>query len=247
MLTRPTIALAVGVFAAALGASPVFAQHGGAGRGFAAPHGQTFTIRGGNGQGRDFGPGRRVFVGSPWFVPPYYPYDWYGEGTPPPPQPPVQVVYLTPPAPPPPPAAPLPPPQSLLLVNQDGQWVRVATGNEMPVGPLSSPPGGPPPAASSAKKGAAGSGPTANVQAPAQAVAPVKTILVFRDGHREEVDRYVIQGNTIYASSDYWRTGSWTTRIPMSQLDVPATISANQARGVKFALPTGPDEVVAGL
>jgi predicted amidohydrolase len=67
---------------------------------------------------------------------------------------------------------------------------------------------------------------------------------VFRDGHREEVNRYVIQGDVIYASADYWSTGSWSNRIPMSQLDVLATVKANRERGVQFDLPSGPNEVV---
>ena len=74
-----------------------------------------------------------------------------------------------------------------------------------------------------------------------------KTVLVFRDGHKEAVTKYVIKGNTLYASVDYWSTGSWMKEIPLSELNVPATLKLNQQRGVKFKLPSGPNEVVIGL
>jgi hypothetical protein len=240
MLSRPTIALAVGVLAGALCAPPAFAQFrggGGGGRGFVPSRGPTYVIRGGSGRGRAFEHARGAYIGSPWFVPPYYPDEGYEEGAVPPSEPPVQVVYLTPPAPPPPPS---PPPESLLLVSQGGQWVRVPTGNQIPAGPLSNQPGAP--SASGAQPGS--SGQSASGQTPA---AAPKTVLVFRDGHREVVDRYVIQGDTIYASSEYWRTGSWTTKIPISQLDVPATVKANEEAGTKFDLPSGPNEVVVSF
>ena len=76
---------------------------------------------------------------------------------------------------------------------------------------------------------------------------PRKTVLVFIDGLKEEVIKYVIKGNMLYASVDYWSTGSWTRAIPLSQLNVPATIKLNQKRGLRFRLPSGPNEIVIGL
>jgi hypothetical protein len=70
-----------------------------------------------------------------------------------------------------------------------------------------------------------------------------RAVLVFRDGHREEIERYVIQNDVIYANADYWSTGSWKRKIPTAQLDVPATLSLNQQRGGRFSLPSGPGEV----
>ena len=69
-------------------------------------------------------------------------------------------------------------------------------------------------------------------------------VLVFRDGHTEEVEKYVIQGGVINARSDYWSTGSWTRKIPIAELDVPATLKLNEERGGKFSLPSGPSEIV---
>ena len=59
-------------------------------------------------------------------------------------------------------------------------------------------------------------------------------VLVFRDGHREEIGKYVVVGTTLYASADYWSSGSWTRKVRLSALDVPATLKLNQDRDTKF-------------
>jgi hypothetical protein len=69
-------------------------------------------------------------------------------------------------------------------------------------------------------------------------------VLVFRDGRREEIGKYVIVGPTIYASADYWSSGSWTRKVQIAELDVPATLKLNQERGTRFSLPSGPNEVM---
>jgi hypothetical protein len=69
-------------------------------------------------------------------------------------------------------------------------------------------------------------------------------VLVYRDGHSEEVSSYSIIGRVIYTKSDYWTSGAWTRTIQIADLDVPATLKQNQQRGVKFDLPSGPDEVI---
>jgi hypothetical protein len=69
-------------------------------------------------------------------------------------------------------------------------------------------------------------------------------VLVFRDGHEEEVKSYTIIGNTLYAKANYWASGSWTREIGIADLDVPATLKLNQERGTKFRLPSGPQEVM---
>ncbi len=69
-------------------------------------------------------------------------------------------------------------------------------------------------------------------------------ILIFRDASRTEVNRYAIIDGVLYADTDYLTTGSWTRRIRLSDLNLPATVATNQDRGVKFLLPTGPNQVV---
>ncbi|MGA8151253.1 MAG: hypothetical protein WB952_09915 [Terriglobales bacterium] len=69
-------------------------------------------------------------------------------------------------------------------------------------------------------------------------------VLIFRDGHQEQVRDYVIAGGVLYASGNYWQSGSWRKDVQLSALDIPATLNANQNHGVKFVLPSGPNEVV---
>ena len=57
------------------------------------------------------------------------------------------------------------------------------------------------------------------------------TVLVFRDGHKQEVSNYAIMGQTVYVFD------SRTQKIALGDLDVPATIKANDDRGVEFQLP----------
>jgi hypothetical protein len=69
-------------------------------------------------------------------------------------------------------------------------------------------------------------------------------ILVYRDGHREEVSDYAIAGGVLYARGSFWQDGYWTKNIQLAALDIPATMKANQEGGVKFVLPSLPNEVV---
>ena len=69
-------------------------------------------------------------------------------------------------------------------------------------------------------------------------------VLVFRDGHQEEIKNYTIIDKALYASANYWTSGSWTRKINIDNLNVPATLKLNQERGSQFSLPSGPQEVV---
>jgi hypothetical protein len=69
------------------------------------------------------------------------------------------------------------------------------------------------------------------------------TVLVYRDGHREEVPDYAIVGRVLYVHGG--ETGSYGIKnIEISTLDLAATIETNRQNGVNFVLPTGPNEVV---
>lgn len=80
---------------------------------------------------------------------------------------------------------------------------------------------------------AAAPGNTADGGPPAQAEDP--SVLVFRDGHRLEVQNYAIVGDTLY---DF--TPGHLRKVPLSQLDLTATVKANDDRGVDFILPAPP-------
>ena len=76
-----------------------------------------------------------------------------------------------------------------------------------------------------------GPSPAPSAQASIPAVEP-KTALVFRDGHKEEVVNYAIVGDQLYDFT------SGKRRIAITELDIPATAKANEARGMDFQLPT---------
>ncbi len=58
------------------------------------------------------------------------------------------------------------------------------------------------------------------------------TALVFRDQHVEEVHNYAIAGGTLWVLSD-----KSAKKIPLTQLDVAATVKMNDDRGVDFQVP----------
>ena len=190
-----------------------------------------------------FGGGSRARYGRPLhssagyiFYPDFYDYGYdsgyeYEGG---PQGAPVQIAYAQPNVPAPP-AQKEKPAASLILEEHDGQWVRVLTGSQLPVQGQ--------PAAKQYAPVPSHPGYMESRDTPSQAKLPPAT-LVFRDGHQEQVDKYVIHGNALYMDSDYFKTGSWTREIPLNQIDIPASVKANADRGTKFNLPSGPNEVV---
>lgn len=75
--------------------------------------------------------------------------------------------------------------------------------------------------------------------APNQESAPVAEqrqapaiVLVYKDGHEREVQNYAIMGNYLYD------IGSFVAqKIPLADLNLKATLKANDDRGVDFSLP----------
>jgi hypothetical protein len=65
---------------------------------------------------------------------------------------------------------------------------------------------------------------------PEPAVQP-KTVLIFRDGHQEEVQNYAIVGEQLI---DF---GETRRKITLASLDLQATVKANDERGIDFTLP----------
>ncbi len=198
---------------------PAFSQRRVMGRGFVRQH-----------------RARRYFPGS-LYAPYFYPdYDYGYDSEPPiteasPPQIGEQVAQPVSPA-----LVPAPP-DSVVLELQGDHWVRVTNyGQSQTDGPSGQPePGQAPSPQTAAPRRIQVSEPPAEVPA---------AILVFRDGHREEIEKYTVVGATLYTSADYWSSGSWTRRVQLRELDVPATLKLNQERNAKFSLPAGPDEVM---
>ena len=67
---------------------------------------------------------------------------------------------------------------------------------------------------------------------PSTETPSVSTILVFRDGHRIEVQGYAIVGQTLWALTE-----QISTQISISDLDLETTQKENAERGVRFPLP----------
>lgn len=200
------------------------------------PHGSSRGVRQG---GSLTGPPNRRYsrrsrsYAAPYLYPPYYYSDYYSEPAPTTEAQPSRVVVIERSEPraaaPPPP----PPPDALVLERQGNHWVRVTSSGRQEAG------------TQSGQKGGAQAS-TQRAPTPQQSVAiePPREVppatLVFRDGHKEEITRYTIVGGTIYTNADYWNNGSWTKKVPLAELNIPATLELNRERGANFSLPSGP-------
>jgi hypothetical protein len=160
---------------------------------------------------------------SPYF---YYPDYDYDDGVPEEAPPPAPRSAASSPAPEPHQAA-----DSVVMELRGDRWVRLTTTGPVEIaGQVSTS------SAGSAVLPAFG-------QAPAAAPLPA-AVLVFRDGRQEETVNYTIVGNALYLKGDFYTSGSWTRKILITDLDIPATLKINNQRGTKFALPSRPSEVI---
>jgi hypothetical protein len=80
------------------------------------------------------------------------------------------------------------------------------------------------------------------IATPPQTLPPA--VLIFRDGHSEEVRDYTIADGMLYARGDYYTDGYWNKKINLATLDLAQTQQANSTRNVKFTLPSSPNEVI---
>jgi hypothetical protein len=171
---------------------------------------------------RSFGPSA-IFLGDPFYAD--YPLAPLAPPTPPP-----QVVIVQPAN-----TADTPPEtksEPLLIELQGNRYVRFGGRQQSAERGTNAPPDN-----AEANLGKSSS------QQPAKPELP-PTVLIFRDGHREQVPEYAIVGNTLYARGDYWQSGHWTKNIQVSSLNIPETVRANHENGVKFLLPSAPNEAV---
>jgi hypothetical protein len=115
-------------------------------------------------------------------------------------------------------------PQPLVIELQNGRYVRVnrtpANGEPLNIAPA----------------------PAIATPPPVHDLPPA--LLLFRDGHSEEVRDYTIADGTLYARGNYYTDGYWTKKIALSTLNVTETLEANTKRNVKFVLPKFPNEVI---
>jgi len=126
---------------------------------------------------------------------------------------------------------PAPSTQPLMIELQNGRYVRITNtpANGEPLPEFSH-------AQASNAKPAITTEPRGNNLPPA--------VLVFRDGHTEEVRDYAIANGILYARGDYYTDGYWNKKIELSTLNITETLQANTTRNVKFILPASPNEVI---
>ncbi len=172
------------------------------------------------------------FLGdSPYFYNDY-PYDQSASDSAP------QFVMMQPPL-----AADSPPqtkPSPLLIELEGDRYVRY--------GGTARPSEADEPHAGPVRKPRAASDPARSPTRQTDAVSPAPlapTVLIYRDGHQEQIPDYAIVGRILYAhSGNNAQPGYGMRSIEVSTLDIPATVEANRVSGVNFVLPAGPNEVV---
>jgi hypothetical protein len=161
-------------------------------------------------------------------------YSDYMNGYPAAPQPPVVIVQ------PPPAAAPITeypsPAEPLTIELQGDRYVRIS-GQESSGAQMIDPTL---PSVSKPRRQSA-----AAIHAVDTAQLPI-AVLLFRDGHREETTSYTIADGVLYISANPYTGGPWIRKIELSSLNLPETVSSNQSRGIKFQLPSAPNEVLVG-
>jgi hypothetical protein len=182
---------------------------------------------------------------------PYY-YSDFAYDSEEPGQPPILVKPAAAPVPPAPPAAPIEP----LLIEWQGDHFERMTLSEKKSG---AEPGKPDPSAKAEVNSSTVAASTGSLRAQRKVAQRLEkpaaisgnlahelppAVLVFHDGRTEELNSYTIMSGTIYSKADYWTTGSWTKKIQIADLDVPATLKLNHEHGLNFVLPAGPNEVV---
>src|SRR2546428_4109199 len=219
--------VAMAMLAAAVLVSPSLAQMRGAGvsRGVVggAP-GRGFRGAFGHGRVELRFPGQPIFIGDPFWYSDYDSRPVYEAAAP-------EVVVVQPSAAPAQTAASVPP-EPVVIEWQGDHFVR------MTLTEASSRQRGP---ADYSEKSAPHLSAHKPVAQPPQELPPA--VLVFRDGHKEEVSSYTIMGQTMFAKSDYWTTGTWNKKIQLTDFDVPATVALNHQRGGRFRLRPCPIEV----
>jgi hypothetical protein len=177
---------------------------------------------------------RRFNSGSAFASPFYSDYDFdpgQAEGPPP------QILLQTAPSPRLT-SAPVPT-ESLVLELQGDHWVRLTNYGQSQTGPSIQP---------QSEQAFNSTSTQASASRQIQPTEPLTelppAILIFRDGHQEQIGKYVIKDAAIYTSADYWTTGSWTRKVQITALNIPATLKLNRDRGANFTLPSGPHEVM---
>jgi hypothetical protein len=138
------------------------------------------------------------------------------------------------------------PKQALLIELRGDRYVRIPSGEATDDEQKSQDEAAPVVAGSSGDRTTAKSGarPAISVVSAAPARELTPAILLFRDGHSEQVRDYAIANGVIYARGDFYTDGYWTRKVELTALNLPETFRMNESRGVRFVLPRSPNEVI---
>jgi hypothetical protein len=132
--------------------------------------------------------------------------------------------------------------EPLMLELQNGRYVRVngpvINGDAEPIN-FSANSAAPKPHVKAAKPVPENPAPQTIAAVPLPAV-----VLVFRDGHSEQVRDYTIAQGSLYVRGDYYTDGYWNKKIDLATLNIPATLQTNATHNVTFVLPSAPNQVI---
>jgi len=67
---------------------------------------------------------------------------------------------------------------------------------------------------------------------PSDARQQIPVVLVYLDGHEQQVTNYAIVGQTLYDLGTFV-----AHKVPLADLNLKATVKANDERGVEFSVP----------
>ena len=68
------------------------------------------------------------------------------------------------------------------------------------------------------------------------------SVFLLKNGEKLEARRYTITGGSLHITAD-----GKPRVVPLTELDLKATLAANHERGVNLKIPTNPNEVVMGF
>jgi hypothetical protein len=165
----------------------------------------------------------------------FYSDAFYHEPSPSTSQPPVILLQSPPPAPIP----EHPPAQPLMIELQGDRYVRISGEDTSTAETKQIDPTLPAHALVSPRPGK-----HSVIATPSPSPQQLPAVLIYRDGHHEEVSDYTIADGILYTNSNYYTDGYWTQKIALSSLNLRDTVEANQSRGIKFQFPTAPNEVI---
>ena len=77
--------------------------------------------------------------------------------------------------------------------------------------------------------------PPAIIGSPGVAISEPTVTIIYKDGHAEQVHNYALTPTKLLMMDN--AGAGYSLQVPLSLIDLPATVQANRAAGVDFQLP----------